>query len=70
MKRNWLLQSVFPCARLPTFWPMSCHRTQQSGNNLPGIFAFMLTFCDPVARHTQRDCSNYQTTPIPPLPAG
>lgn len=34
-----------------------------------GIFARMLISCDSVARHIQRDCSNSQRAPIPPLSA-
>jgi SOS-response transcriptional repressor LexA len=38
----------------------------QYGNTLRGIFAFILISCGPVARHTQRGCSNSQRALIPP----
>jgi len=41
----------------------------ESGNTLRGIFARMLISCDSDIRHTQRDCSNSQRAPIPPLSA-
>src|SRR5207249_30709 len=43
-------------------------KIRQSGKTLHGIFACTQISCRPAARHTQRDCSSSQSTPIPPPP--